>query len=83
VPSWFAAWVRPQLAGRAVKVVAIQGVNPVVILGEPADEIAEAWRDFSSLDIVWLLINVLILAILYVVLGRLLDPPGSSVEGYS
>jgi two-component system sensor histidine kinase UhpB len=24
-------------------------VNPVIIVGEPADEIAEAWHDFSSL----------------------------------
>jgi two-component system sensor histidine kinase UhpB len=74
VPGWFAAWVRPQLAGRAVRVVALEGVNPVIVVGEPADEIAEAWHDFSSLALVWLLINTLILAILYVVLGRLLEP---------
>ena len=74
VPSWFAALVRPQLVGRAVRVVALEHVNPVVIVGEPADEIAEAWRDFSSLAVVWLALNALILAILYVVLGRVLDP---------
>jgi two-component system sensor histidine kinase UhpB len=74
VPSWFAALVRPQLVGRAVRVVALEGANPVIIVGEPADEIAEAWRDFSSLAIVWLALNALILAVLYIVLGRLLDP---------
>jgi two-component system sensor histidine kinase UhpB len=74
VPSWFAALVRPQLVGRAVRVVALEGENPVIIVGEPADEIAEAWHDFSSLAIVWLVLNALILAILYVVLGRVLDP---------
>ncbi len=74
VPGWFAALVRPQLVGRAVRVVALEHANPVVIVGEPADEIAEAWHDFSSLAIVWLALNALILAILYVVLGRLLDP---------
>jgi two-component system sensor histidine kinase UhpB len=74
VPSWFAALVRPQLVGRAVRVVALEHANPVVIVGEPADEIAEAWHDFSSLAVVWLALNALILAILYVVLGRLLDP---------
>jgi two-component system, NarL family, sensor histidine kinase UhpB len=74
VPSWFAALVRPQLVGRAVRVVAFEGANPVIIVGEPADEIAEAWHDFSSLAIVWLALNALILAVLYVVLGRVLDP---------
>lgn len=74
VPSWFAALVRPQTVGRAVRVVALQGANPVIIIGEPADEIAEAWKDFSSLAIVWLALNALILAVLYLVLGRLLDP---------
>jgi two-component system sensor histidine kinase UhpB len=74
VPSWFAALVRPQLVGRAVRVVALEGENPVIIVGEPADEITEAWHDFSSLAIVWLVLNALILAILYVVLGRVLDP---------
>jgi two-component system sensor histidine kinase UhpB len=31
-PSWFAALVRPQLVGRAVRVVTVEGVNPVVIV---------------------------------------------------
>ncbi len=73
-PRWFAALVRPELVGRAVRVVAIGHANPVIIIGEPSDEIAEAWRDFSSLAIVWLTLNALILLILYVVLGRLLNP---------
>ncbi len=74
VPSWFAALVRPQLVGRAVRVVALEHANPVIIVGEPADEIAEAWHDFSSLAVVWLVLNAMILAVLYLVLGRLLDP---------
>jgi two-component system sensor histidine kinase UhpB len=73
-PSWFAALVRPQLVGRAVRVVAVDRANPVILVGEPADEIAEAWHNFSSLAIVWLALNALILAVLYVVLGRVLDP---------
>ncbi len=72
----------PQLAGRAVKVVAIQGVNPVVILGEPADEIAVAWRHFSSLDIVWPPVNVLILAIFTVSCPHCAIPR-VHLEGYS
>ena len=61
-------------AGRAVRVVAADGVNPVVIVGEPADEIAEAWQDFYSLAIVWLALDALILIVLYIVLGRVLNP---------
>ena len=74
VPGWFAALVRPQLPGRAVKVVTAEQANPILIVGEPFDEIAEAWQDFSALAIVWLSLNALILAVLYVVLGRVLDP---------
>ena len=73
-PPWFAALVRPTLVGRAVRVVAIDHANPVVIIGEPSDEIVEAWRDFSSLALIWLTLNAFILFILYVVLGWLLDP---------
>ena len=64
-PQWFSNLVRPQVAGRAVRVVAADGVNPVVIVGEPADEIAEAWQDFYSLAIVWLALDALILILLY------------------
>ena len=72
-PTWFSRLVRPQLV-RAVRIVAINHSTPVVIVGEPADEIAEAWHEFSSLALVWLVLNALILAILYVVLRRVLDP---------
>ena len=57
VPKWFVTLVRPQVSGRAVRVVALEGANPVIIVGEPADEIAEAWQDFSSLAVVWLVLN--------------------------
>jgi len=73
-PRWFAALVRPDFSGHAVKVVALHGVDPVIILGEPEDEIGEAWEYFSLLAIVLLVLNVLVLAVLYVVLGRLLGP---------
>lgn len=73
-PRWFSSLVRPQVGGRAVRVITANGVNPVVIIGEPADEIAEAWQDFYSLAIVWLALNALILVVLYIVLGRVLNP---------
>ena len=80
VPAWYAALVRPSVADRSIRVMAGDG-RPIVILGEPADEIAEAWQDFSSLAIVWLGINALVLAILYVVLGRVLDPLANLSKG--
>jgi len=73
-PRWFASLVRPQLVGRAVRVSAVKGIAPVVIVGEPADEIAEAWRDFYSVATVWIVLDVLILGVLYAVLGRVLNP---------
>lgn len=81
VPSWFARLVRPQLVGRAVRVVTVEGASPIVIVGEPADEIAEAWQDFSSLAVVLLLVNVAVLAVLYVVLSRMLGPLASLSKG--
>lgn len=79
-PAWFTALVQPEVTDRKVRVVA-GNANPVVIVGEPADEIAEAWQDFSSLAVVWLGINALVLIILYVVLGRVLDPLASLSKG--
>lgn len=79
-PAWFAALVRPEIADRKVRVVAGKA-NPIVVLGEPADEIAEAWQDFASLAVVWLGINALVLIILYVVLGRVLDPLANLSKG--
>ena len=80
-PQWYSDLVRPQVPGRAVRVVAADGANPVVIVGEPADEIAEAWQDFYSLAIVWLALDVFILVLLYLVLGRVLNPLQSLSRG--
>lgn len=81
VPKWFTALVSPKLAGRTVKVIAADNRQPVIIVGEPADEIAEAWQDFYVLALAWLVLNAFILAILYIVLGRVLDPLASLSRG--
>ena len=83
LPGWFTRLVRPQVVGRAVRVVAVDGSNPIIIVGEPADEIAEAWHDLSSLALVWLALNAVILPILYMVLGRVLDPLAAPFEGHA
>ncbi len=81
VPQWFSNLVRPKLADRAVRVVATSRWGPLVIVGEPADEIAEAWHNFYTLALVWLVLDALILLLLYVVLGRVLDPLATLSRG--
>ena len=59
----------------------IWNLGTVVIAGEPADEIAEAWHDTYALALVWLTIDALILGILFLVLGRMLDPLRNLARG--
>ena len=80
-PKWFAKLVGPKLSGRSIRVISASFADPVIILGEPADEIAEAWRDFASLAIIWITLDALILFILFIVLGRVLDPLASLAHG--
>lgn len=61
----------------------IWDLGTVVIAGEPSDEIAEVWADLSSLGPVVGVIDLLVLATLYVVLGRLLDPMANVAGGLS
>jgi len=80
-PEWFASLVGPILTGRSIRVVSSSHADPVILIAEPADEIAEAWHDFSSLAIVWVALNVLVIGILYVVLGRVLAPLENLARG--
>jgi two-component system sensor histidine kinase UhpB len=72
-PAWFKALVAPKLEGRMVRVVSTGGL-PVVIVGHPEDEIAEAWGDFYVFTLVWLSLNLVVLLVLYAILGKLLRP---------
>jgi two-component system, NarL family, sensor histidine kinase UhpB len=56
-------------------------LGTVVIAGEPADEIAEVWFDVSSLVLVLGTLDLLVLATLYIVLGRMLDPMANVARG--
>lgn len=80
-PKWFAALVGPNMSGRSVRVVSASRADPVIIIGEPADEIAEAWRDFAALAVIWLTLDVLVLVVLYIVLARVLHPLASLARG--
>lgn len=80
-PKWFAALVGPELSGRSIRVVSASRADPVIVIGDTADEIAEAWRDFSSLVVIWITLNTLIIGTLYFVLGRVLDPLATLARG--
>jgi len=80
-PKWFGNLVGPKMSGRSIRVISASRADPVIIIGEPADEIAEAWRDFASLAAIWLTLNTIVLIILYIVLARVLDPLASLSRG--
>ncbi|MEM7192002.1 MAG: ATP-binding protein [Pseudomonadota bacterium] len=79
-PDWYVALVRPEVIERTVRLLP-DGSHPVIILGEPADEINEAWQDFSSLALIWLAINLVVLVILYLAVSRVLGPLASLSKG--
>jgi two-component system, NarL family, sensor histidine kinase UhpB len=80
-PSWFTTLVAPGPADRSVRVVSVPHTQPVIIAGEPANEIAEAWRDFYMQAVVWLALNSLVLVVLFLVLDRVLTPLASLSRG--
>ena len=79
-PGWFVSLVHPEIAQRKVRLLP-DGSHPVIILGEPSDEISEAWQDFLSLALIWGAINAIVLVVLYIVLGRVLNPLASLSRG--
>lgn len=74
-PGWFAALIAPPVETREVPIV-IGGrqIGSVLLTGEPSDEIAEVWETTRALAAVALLVNLAVIAILYVLFGRVLGP---------
>jgi two-component system sensor histidine kinase UhpB len=83
-PAWFAALVASPSETHTVP-LAVNGrtIGAVDITGEPADEIAEVWDDAVALGTVAILLNVAMIALLYVLFGRVLDPLTVLVDGLS
>lgn len=82
VPGWFTALVRVDDIRREMKIVSDGRLRgSVVLVGHPADEIAEVWRDTKHLAIIALAVNLTVIAILYFTLGRLLDPLTGLAQG--
>jgi len=74
-PAWFAALISPPIERRELPIV-VNGrpLGSVLIAGEPADEIAEVWENLTALATVATLVNLIMIAILYVLFGRVLGP---------
>jgi two-component system, NarL family, sensor histidine kinase UhpB len=74
-PAWFAALIAAPVASRTVPVV-VDGarIGSVEIVAEPHDEIAEVWSNTVGLGAVALIVNLALVAMLYVLFGRVLGP---------
>jgi two-component system sensor histidine kinase UhpB len=74
-PRWFAALIGPRVERHDVP-VAVGGrtIGTVEIVSEPRDEIAEVWENTVALAAIAGATSLATLAILYFVLGRVLDP---------
>jgi two-component system sensor histidine kinase UhpB len=74
-PDWFERLVGPSITTREVRVLPDNSaVRSILIVSEPADELGEVWEEVSRRAVIWLGITLLMLALLYVILGRLLNP---------
>jgi two-component system, NarL family, sensor histidine kinase UhpB len=83
-PGWFAALVAPAVEPHVVPVtVAGKPMGQVEIRGEPADEIGEVWENFIAIGSVAALLNIAMIAILYILFGRVLDPLTGLAAGLS
>jgi two-component system sensor histidine kinase UhpB len=81
-PAWFAALIAPAPEQREIPVVVKgQRIGSVFVTGEPADEIAETWKNTITLGSVALAVNIAAIALLYVLFGRVLGPLTGLVHG--
>ena len=71
-PAWFAALVSPKLADFAHEVPYREG--RIMIVAEPEDEIAEAWRETRTTLVVLLVMGVGASVLVFVFIGRALRP---------
>jgi two-component system, NarL family, sensor histidine kinase UhpB len=74
-PAWFAMLIGPPIERHEVSVVVDgRNIGTVEIVSEPRDEIAEVWENSVALAAVAIMTVLVIVGILYLVLGRVLDP---------
>ncbi|GJE28009.1 ATP-binding protein [Methylobacterium organophilum] len=81
-PHWFVQLIAPPVEQHQVPIVAGGAtIGTARITTEPGDEIEESWDDAVSLSLASLLLNVAVLAALYLAFGRLLKPLHGLAEG--
>ncbi len=81
-PAWFAALIASPVERRTVPVVVnARPIGSVEIAGEPKDEIGEVWENSVALGTALLALNVAVIAILYYLFGRVLDPLRGLAQG--
>lgn len=74
-PAWFAALVAPPIEWQDVPVIVNgQSLGEVEIIGEPADEITEVWENLVAMGSAGAVLNATMIAMLYVLFGRVLGP---------
>lgn len=74
-PAWFARLIAPPVERSELPVIVHgQPIGSVLITGEAADEIAEAWENIVALTAVGVGLNVAVIALLYILFGRVLAP---------
>jgi two-component system sensor histidine kinase UhpB len=74
-PAWFAMLIGPPVERHEMAVTADgHSLGTVEIISEPRDEIAEVWGNTVALAAVAVMTVLAIVAILYLALGRVLDP---------
>ena len=74
-PAWFAALMAAPIERHEFPVnVKGQRIGSVVVMGEPKDEIAEAWEHTAVLGAIAFVLNAAGIGLLYLLFGRVLDP---------
>jgi two-component system sensor histidine kinase UhpB len=74
-PHWFTGLVGPSVSPLEVRVIGASGMlGSLLIVPEPGDELSEVWEEVTRRAVIWLGITAIMLALLYIVLGRLLNP---------
>lgn len=81
-PTWFARLIGPPIERHEVPVMAGgTTIGTVEIVSEPRDEIAEVWENSVALASIAGLTVLAAIGILYLALGRVLDPLTALTEG--
>jgi two-component system sensor histidine kinase UhpB len=81
-PAWFAALIAPPIDRRELPMVVNgQRIGSILVTGEPSDEIAEVWESTVALATAGTLLNLVIIAVLYVLFGRVLEPLTGLAQG--